>query len=125
MAYTVTIPSSGKQFTVEAGETILQAGLRQGIKLPYGCHGGLCGVCVSRIIAGRIVYPEGVPPALAEQEILEDQGLCCVGVPADDLIIEPVASKRDPNIHKDFDQKFSVKDLKDLTVYLTTTLKAD
>ena len=95
MAYTVTIPSSGKQFTVEAGETILQAGLRQGIKLPYGCHGGLCGVCVSRIIAGRIVYPEGVPPALAEQEILEDQGLCCVGVPADDLVIEPVNAGED------------------------------
>jgi len=41
-----------------------------------------------------------------------------------DLVIEPVAAKRDPKIHKDFDQKFSVKDLKDLTVYLST-LKAE
>jgi mono/diheme cytochrome c family protein len=40
-----------------------------------------------------------------------------------DLIVEPVASKRDPTIHKDFDRKLSVKDLKDLTVYLTTLKK--
>ena len=41
MLYTVTIPSTGARFTVEAGETILQAGLRQGVTLPYGCHGGM------------------------------------------------------------------------------------
>ena len=39
-----------------------------------------------------------------------------------DLIIEPAASRRGggEEIHKGFDQDLSVKDLKDLTVYLTT-----
>jgi CDP-4-dehydro-6-deoxyglucose reductase len=95
MTYTVTILSSGEQFTVETGETILQAGFRQGIKLPYGCHGGLCGVCVSRIIAGHIVYPEGMPPALADEEDMETKGLCCVGFPISDLVIEPVNAGED------------------------------
>jgi len=95
MAYTVTIPSSGERFTVETGETILQAGLRQGIVLPYGCHGGLCGVCLSRIIKGRILYPEGPPPALADEEAMAGQGLCCVGYPASDLVIEPVNARSD------------------------------
>ena len=41
-----------------------------------------------------------------------------------DLVIEPVAAKRvgekAAEVHKDFDRKLSVKDLKDLTVYLLT-----
>lgn len=49
---------------------------------------------------------------IADQEPLE--------IP--DLIIEPAASRRSggEEIHKGFDQDLSVKDLKDLTVYLTT-----
>jgi ferredoxin len=95
MPYTVTIPSTGARFTVEAGETILQAGLRQGVTLPYGCHGGMCGVCISRVLEGRITYPEGPPLALAEADVLENKGLCCVGHPGSDLVIEPVNAGED------------------------------
>jgi hypothetical protein len=38
-------------------------------------------------IAGRIVYPESLSPALADDEATEDKGLCCVGIPADALVI--------------------------------------
>ena len=95
MPYTVTIPSTGVRFTVEAGETILQAGLRQGVTLPYGCHGGMCGVCISRVLEGRITYPEGPPLALAEEDANENKGLCCVGHPGSDLVIEPVNAGED------------------------------
>jgi mono/diheme cytochrome c family protein len=37
-----------------------------------------------------------------------------------DLIVEPLASKRDESIHQHFDGRLSVKDLRDLTVYLAT-----
>jgi mono/diheme cytochrome c family protein len=37
-----------------------------------------------------------------------------------DSIVEPLASNRDESIHKDFSRNLSVKDLRDLTVYLTT-----
>jgi ferredoxin len=90
MTYTVTIQSTGARFTVDTGETILQAGLRHGINLPHGCHGGLCGVCICRIIEGRIIYPEGLPPGLAEDDAVTGHGLCCVGRPGSDLVIEPV-----------------------------------
>jgi CDP-4-dehydro-6-deoxyglucose reductase len=92
MAYTVTIFSTGIRFTVEAGETILQGGLRQGITLPYGCHGGMCGVCISRVLEGQITYPDGPPLALAEEDAGSGKCLCCVGHPDSDLVIEPVNS---------------------------------
>ena len=42
-AFQVTVQPSGRAFTVEAGEAILAAAIRQGIGLPYGCKDGACG----------------------------------------------------------------------------------
>jgi len=84
---TVTIHSTGERFVVEPGETILHAALRQGVALPYGCHNGVCGACISRIVSGRIDYPDGDPLALCEEGA--DRGLCCVGQPCGNLEIEP------------------------------------
>jgi ferredoxin len=95
MTYTVTIQSTGVRFIVESGETVLQAGLRQGVTLPYGCHGGMCGVCISRIIQGRLIYPNGLPLALADDETMKNNGLSCVGIPASDLVIEPINAGQD------------------------------
>lgn len=87
MTVTVTIQSTGERFTVADGETILQAALRQGITLPHGCQGGVCGACISRIVSGTIAYPDGEPLALFEEDA--GMGLCCVGRPCGDLVIEP------------------------------------
>ena len=43
MSYRITINPSGHTFNTEAEETILQAALRQGFPLPYGCRNGACG----------------------------------------------------------------------------------
>jgi ferredoxin len=86
-AFTVVIYSTGERFLAEAGETILRAATRQGIALPCGCHNGICGTCISRILSGQLDYPEGRPLALFEED--EGKGLCCVGCPRSDLVIEP------------------------------------
>ena len=52
MSYRITINPSGHTFNTEAGETILQAALRQGFPLPYGCRNGACGTCKGKIIQG-------------------------------------------------------------------------
>ena len=40
MSYQITVQPSGRQFTAEADETLLDAALRQGLTLPYGCKDG-------------------------------------------------------------------------------------
>ena len=87
MAHTVTIHSSGVQFTAEEGESVLHAARRHGIAFPCGCHTGVCGACISRILSGQLYYPGGQPMALFGEH--EDRGLCCVGFPRTDLVIEP------------------------------------
>jgi CDP-4-dehydro-6-deoxyglucose reductase len=86
--YTVTINNSGEQFSVKMDESILSAALRQGIALPHGCTSGACGVCLYRILEGDVKYPDGEPFSLFEEDRAAGKGLCCVGHPTSDLIIE-------------------------------------
>jgi CDP-4-dehydro-6-deoxyglucose reductase len=86
MTSQVRIENSQHHFTVESGESILDAALRQGIGLPYGCRNGACGSCVATLLAGRVQYPDGEPGALADRDSA-DQIVICQAHPRSDLLI--------------------------------------
>ena len=83
----VKLAGSGKQFSVEAGETILSAALRQGVVLPYSCRNGTCASCRGKLVSGSIDYPYQPPAALSEEERASGDILLCQAVPQDDTII--------------------------------------
>ena len=87
MSFTVTVSPSGHQFSVEPGEAILDAAIRQGVVLPYGCRGGRCGACVAPLLSGEVSYPGDIQP-----EALEglEPGRCapCAALAESDLTIE-------------------------------------
>ncbi|MCK5308529.1 MAG: 2Fe-2S iron-sulfur cluster binding domain-containing protein, partial [Zetaproteobacteria bacterium] len=87
MPYTVTIQSSGHQFTVEESESVINAALRQGIVMPYGCRNGACGKCMGTVLSGHVVYDDGRPPALSEKDAANNKALFCQAIPANDLDI--------------------------------------
>lgn len=84
MAFSVTLSGSGHRFEVEDNETILDAAIRQGIGLPYGCRNGRCGSCAAELLAGEVRY-HGEPPALAE--LAPGKCLPCQGFAASDLTL--------------------------------------
>lgn len=88
MSFIVTIQPSGHQFTCEDDETVLDAALRQGYALPYGCRNGACGSCLGRLLQGEVDYGAVKPPAINEQEIAEGKALFCQALPLSDLEIE-------------------------------------
>ena len=100
--HTVTLQPSGHQFTVEDGEAILTAALRQGFILPYGCKNGACGSCKGRVIAGSVDYGTYQPKALTEAEKAEGKALFCQAKPLSDLELEArtVGSAKDIPIKK-------------------------
>jgi CDP-4-dehydro-6-deoxyglucose reductase len=63
----VTLKPSGHQFTVEGHDSLLQASMKAGLKLPYGCGNGSCGLCKVRVTSGDVVpimhsdYPLSAP----------------------------------------------------------------
>jgi ring-1,2-phenylacetyl-CoA epoxidase subunit PaaE len=53
---TATVRLNGSDHTVPlaAGETIIEAGLRAGLEMPYSCRGGMCCTCRARVAAGKV-----------------------------------------------------------------------
>lgn len=83
MSYTVSTEPAGHAFSVEPGQTVLEAAIAQRIGLPYGCRDGKCGSCTAQLIAGRVVYPSGKTEALSGQP--QDACLTCQAVPETDI----------------------------------------
>jgi CDP-4-dehydro-6-deoxyglucose reductase len=77
MCAQVTVRPSGHQFTVEGHDTLLQAGLRAGLKLNYGCGNGSCGMCKVRVIDGEVARVEHVDYPLSEAEKAQGYTLLC------------------------------------------------
>ena len=82
MSFTIRVPASGHEFDIEDNETILEAALRQGIGLPYGCRNGRCGNCAADLLSGEVTY-YGEPPAL--EDLPAGKCLPCQGFAASDL----------------------------------------
>ncbi len=100
MTHQVTIRSSGHSFSVEADESVLDAALRQGIILPYGCRNGACGSCMGSLASGTVAYQNGLPEALSEPEAADNKALFCQARPQTDLeiIVREVDAARDIEI---------------------------
>lgn len=78
MSNKVHLSEQNIAFDVEDHETILEAALRQGHGLPYGCRDGLCGSCKAKVISGDLAYPNDTPPeGLSEKELGEGYALLC------------------------------------------------
>lgn len=88
MSYQVTLKASGKQFTVNQDETLLEAALRQGINLPYGCKNGACGSCKGKVIEGQVSHGQHSQSALSSVDETAGSTLFCCAHPQSDLLIE-------------------------------------
>jgi CDP-4-dehydro-6-deoxyglucose reductase len=100
--FEVRIISSDSVFTVNEGESVLDAALRQGIMLPYSCKNGTCGSCKCEIESGEVHYPFHPPLALSRSEIADGKALLCQAEPIEDLQIHAreIAAVKDLQVRK-------------------------
>lgn len=82
----VKIMLEGEEFdvTVNPEQTVLEAGLEQGLNMPYSCQSGLCTACRGRLLSGKVKMDEDA--GLSEKEIAAGYVLCCVSRPLTDDI---------------------------------------
>lgn len=86
--FLVTLKPSGNTFKARPDETILDAALRQGIGLPYGCRNGACGSCKGTLVAGDFDYGDYQERTLRPEEKAAGKALFCVGKACSDLTLE-------------------------------------
>jgi NAD(P)H-flavin reductase len=83
----ITFPR-GHTMIARAGETVLEAALRQGLNLPYQCRDGACGTCKGKILRGSVDYGVYQKDVLTDAEKEEGKVLFCCAKPLSDLDIE-------------------------------------
>jgi NAD(P)H-flavin reductase/ferredoxin len=72
------------------GETILDAGLREGLPLPFECRNGGCGVCKCTVLYGDVELGAYQDSALTEEERAAGKALMCSATPKGDIELEYV-----------------------------------
>ncbi len=82
---TAILDGTARTFTLEKGkESILEAGLRAGIELPYSCKGGVCSTCRAKLVAGEADMDANF--ALEDYEVARGFILTCQSYPASDKV---------------------------------------
>lgn len=85
--FTVELAPTGQTFKVGAEETILDAALRQGVELQYGCRHGNCSTCKYLIEDGDVELGAASAYSLPDQARDEGWALLCCAKPRSDLLI--------------------------------------
>ena len=82
---TVILDGATRSFMLEKGkESILEAGLKAGVELPYSCKGGVCSTCRAKLTAGEADMD--VNFALEDYEVARGFILTCQSYPVTDQV---------------------------------------
>jgi len=87
-SHTLTIHPGPAHAQARAGETLLDAGLRAELPLPYDCRSGGCGVCVCTVLNGRVDPGPYQEAALTPAMRARGQALMCCAVALEDVEFE-------------------------------------
>ncbi|MFZ4539403.1 CDP-6-deoxy-delta-3,4-glucoseen reductase [Propionivibrio sp.] len=88
MGFQISVQPSNHVFQAEAEETILDAALRQGLALPYGCRYGACGACRGKVLSGQVDHGKALNEVLSEADRRAGFALFCCASASSDLSIE-------------------------------------
>lgn len=86
-SYKVTVLPMGTEFDIRSDESVVQAAVRQSVRLPYRCTVGHCGACLSKLVSGETHYPT-LEPMLTEREKAADLVFLCQLHAKSDLVVE-------------------------------------
>jgi len=84
----VQVKPSGREFFVEGNDSLLEAALRAGLSLDYGCSIGSCGRCKAKIVSGQVHRTRHSDYALTAAEKNAGVVLMCCNTALTDLVVE-------------------------------------
>ncbi len=88
MTANVRLLPNRREFFVEGSDSILDAALRAGISLHYGCSNGNCGLCKAKVVSGKTLPVRHYDYLFSEAEKNQGYVLLCSHTAVSDLEIE-------------------------------------
>lgn len=82
---TVEVEPFGWRFTVEPGQTLLQAALAQGLPWPNRCRVGSCATCRCRLLEGEVRSLTDPGYVLTQEQLGSRTVLACQSQPRSNL----------------------------------------
>jgi CDP-4-dehydro-6-deoxyglucose reductase len=92
MSAHVVVHPSRHEFFVDGADTILDAALRAGLAVNYGCSNGNCGLCKARVVSGQVQKVRNHDYLLSEAEKQQGYALLCAHTAVGDLVLETLES---------------------------------
>jgi len=88
IAAQVRLLPSGHEFFIEGSDSILEAGLRSGLALNYGCSNGNCGLCKAKVVSGQVGKIRDYDHVLSDTEKGLGYILTCSHTAITDVVLE-------------------------------------
>ena len=88
----------GRVFTVKAGETLLEAALRCGLRVPHNCRVGACATCRCKVVSGRARSLVDRAYVLPQEELGNAVFLACQTLPLSDLVVDWTLQPGEPQL---------------------------
>ena len=88
MSAHVEVRPSGHEFFVDGNDTLLEAALRAGLSVDYGCSGGTCGKCTARVLSGQVQQVRHSDHVMSAADKAAGRVLMCCTTAVGDLVIE-------------------------------------
>ena len=98
MSAHIKIQPSNHEFWLEGNNSILDAAVRSGLSLNYGCTSGNCGLCKARVVSGNVEKIQHHDYVFSEAEKSMNYILLCSCTAVSDLVIEALEAKDENDI---------------------------
>lgn len=98
MAAHIKIQPSNHEYWLEGNENILDAGVKSGLALNYGCTSGNCGLCKARVVSGEVKKIQNHDYVLSEAEKNMNYILMCSCTAVTDVTLEALEAADETDI---------------------------
>jgi CDP-4-dehydro-6-deoxyglucose reductase len=88
MAAHVHLQPSGHDFFVDGSDTLLEAALKAGLAVNYGCSSGNCGQCRARVVSGQVMKTRAADYVIPDSEKNQGYILMCAHTAVTDAVLE-------------------------------------
>ncbi len=107
--------AQGPEYACGDDDTLLRAGLRAGLGMPYECNAGSCGTCKVELVEGQVSSLRPDAPGLSERDRAKNRVLACQARAATDCAIKVRLRPENVPRHRPAKFKATLAGFRDLT----------